>query len=90
MIAGDAAEFTDLDEYSYFYFFNPFPGAVMSAVVGNIGMSLLRKPRRAIIVYFNPEFHDAVVNGSPFVKTREFRHHELKYFIYSNDPSQYR
>ncbi len=84
MIVGDAANFTDLDGYNYFYFFSPFPAVVMRTVINNIASSLARKPRRAIIIYFNPEFHDTVVADSPFVKIREFHHHRLSYYIYSN------
>jgi SAM-dependent methyltransferase len=86
MTVGDAAEFTDLDGYNYFYFFSPFPSAVMRSVIKNICDSLTRRPRKAVIIYFNPEFHDAVVSDSPFVKTREFNHHELSYYLYSNRP----
>jgi len=86
MIVCDAADFIDLDEYNYFYFFSPFPAAVMSAVIRNISASLTNNPRKASIIYFNPECHDAVVTDSPFVKTDEFNHHELKFYIYSNRP----
>jgi SAM-dependent methyltransferase len=86
MIVADAAEVTEVDAYNYFYFFNPFPAAVMTTVIKNISLSLARKPRKAVIIYFNPEFHHAVISGSPFVKTREFNHHQLSYFLYSNRP----
>jgi SAM-dependent methyltransferase len=86
MYVSDAADFTDLDAYNWFYFFSPFPSAVMSAVIRNIRASLAHNPRKASIIYFNPECHDAVVTDSPFVKTNEFNHHELRYFIYSNRP----
>jgi Methyltransferase domain len=82
----DAADFTDLDDYNYFYFFSPFPANTTSAVIRNISDSLTRKPRTATIIYFNPECHDAIVADSPFVKIKEFHHHELDYFIYSNKP----
>lgn len=84
MVTADAADFTDLDGYNYFYFFSPFPGNVMGAVIGNIAASLARSPRKATVIYFNPEYHEAVVTGSPFVKVNEFHHHELGYYIYSN------
>lgn len=87
MTVCDAADFTDLDGYNYFYFFSPFPAAVMSAVIQNISASLTGRPRKATVIYFNPECHDAVVTGSPFVKTGEFNHHELTYYIYSNRAS---
>ena len=82
----DAANFIDLDDYNYFYFFSPFPAAVMSAVIRNICASLTNNHRKASIIYFNPEYHDAVVTESPFVKINEFNHHELSYYIYSNRP----
>lgn len=84
MKVSDAADFTDLDEYNYFYFFSPFPCSVMSAVMQNISSSLIMSPRKAVIIYFNPECHDAVVTDSPFVKVMEFHHHELGLFVYSN------
>lgn len=86
MIVDDAVNLTDLEEYNYFYFFNPFPPAVMSAVIKNITDSLARKPRKAVIIYFNPEFHESIVTGSPFAKVNEFNHHPLGYYIYSNVP----
>ena len=84
MIVGDAAEFTDLDGYNYFYFFNPFPLNVVISVMKNICASLARKPRSAKIIYFNPEFHDAIITDTPFLKIKEFHHHELGYYIYTN------
>jgi SAM-dependent methyltransferase len=86
MIVGDAVDFTDLEEYNYFYFFNPFPPGVMKAVIKNIADSLAKKSRKAVIIYFNPEFHDSIVTDSPFVKVKEFNHHPLGYFIYANAP----
>jgi 16S rRNA G966 N2-methylase RsmD len=86
MIVADAVDFTDLDKYNYFYFFNPFPPGVMKAVIKNIADSLAKKPRKAVIIYFNPEFHETIITDSPFVKIEEFNHHPLGYFIYTNMP----
>jgi len=80
----DAANFTDLDEYNYFYFFNPFPCQVMTSVVRNIVSSLSKQSRKVTIIYCNPECHDIVVNDSPFVKTNEYFYCDLSYNIYSN------
>jgi len=86
VVVGDATEYTDLDGYNYFYFFNPFPCTVMSVVMENMSSSLIRRPRKAVIIYFNPECHEAVVTHSPFVKVNEFHHHELGYIIYAYKP----
>jgi len=84
IIVHDATDFTDLDDYNHFYFFSPFPCNVMSAVIKNISTSLTRRPRKSVIIYFNPECHDTVVTDSPFLKIKEFHHHELAYYIYTN------
>jgi|SRR6185369_5748817 len=88
MVVSDAAEFTDLDVYNYFYFYSPFPRGVMAAVMHNIQSSLLKKPRTAHLIYCNPEFHDIVEKDSPFRKTGEFTHHQLRLpiYVYSNKP----
>jgi len=84
IVLSDAADFTDLEEHNYFYFFNPFPCNVMRAVIVNISSSLIKKPRKVTLIYYNPECHDTIVAGSPFVKINEFRRHDLSYHIYSN------
>ena len=84
MIVGDALDFTELEEYNYFYFFTPFPGHIMKAVIKNIESSVEKKPRKVTIIYFNPEFHDVVITGSSFKKIAEFDHYRLLYYIYSN------
>ena len=84
-IVCDATDFTDLDGYNYFYFFSPFPATIMRAVIKNICLSLARKSRRLVIIYFNPEYPDSIVTDSPFVKIKEFNHYRLSYYIYSNE-----
>jgi protein-L-isoaspartate O-methyltransferase len=88
MVVSDAAAFTDLDEYNYFYFYSPFPRSVMAAVQHNVQSSLLNKPRRVQLIYCNPEFHDILVEDTPFHKTGEFYHHQLHHpiYVYSNKP----
>lgn len=88
MVVSDATNFLDLDGYNYFYFFSPFPGHVMESVIRNIGDSLVSAPRKVTIIYFNPEYHEAVVTDSPFVKVAELHHHELDYYIYTNRDGQ--
>ncbi|HEX2770257.1 MAG TPA: methyltransferase domain-containing protein [Geobacteraceae bacterium] len=88
MVVSDAAEFTELDEYNYFYLYSPFPRVIMAAVLGNIRSSIKKRPRFVRLIYCNPEFHDIVGDGSPFRKTGEFFHNQLNHpiYIYSNKP----
>jgi hypothetical protein len=72
MLVGDAAEFTDLDGYNYFYFYNPFPQPVMEQVMRNISASLLKAPRPSTLIYYSPGFHQTVIEHSPFRQTEYF------------------
>jgi precorrin-6B methylase 2 len=84
VVVSDATDFTDLAGYNYFYFFNPFPGEIMKQVVQNIESSLNIKPRKIVIIYLNPEFHNVVIENSSFKKIDEYNHHVLRYYIYTN------
>lgn len=81
----DAASFTELDVYTYFYMYNPFPKVVMSAVISNITCSLQRHARNATLIYKNPVFHDVVVNAG-FRKSADIRephlHHGFSIYMW--------
>ena len=80
----DAAEFKQLNEYNYFYFFDPFPCVVMQDVITNIEKSMSEHPRKITIIYLNPFCHDLIAAKSSFVKVMELPHFAHKCFIYSN------
>lgn len=67
----DAEKFTNLDDYNYIYFFNPFPCTVMQSVMAHICDSLIRVPRRLTIIYMNPRCEDVILSSGTFVKTHE-------------------
>ena len=81
----DAADFKQLEQYNYFYFFDPFPCAVMQEVMGNIEKSIIEHPRKVTIIYLNPFCHEVIESGNAFRKTRDLAHFEHKCFVYSND-----
>ena len=78
---GDAADFQDLDIYTYVYMYNPFPDVVMQRVARNLADSLARCPRQLRIIYKNPVCHDTLV-GCGFRKTNEFRYDAWPFFVY--------
>ena len=51
----DASMFTDLDRFTHFYFYNPFPAPIVRRVVANITASLECCPRRAVLIYQYPD-----------------------------------
>jgi len=81
----DASNFRGLDEFNYFYFFDPFPCVVMKEVLDNIEESLNDNPRKVTIIYLNPNCHDLLDASGIFRKTQEIPHFEHKCFIYSNN-----
>lgn len=84
VICCDATEFLELDDYNYFYFYNPFPCPVMIEVIENIGRSLTRRPRKVTLVYLNPWCHEQIIAHGIFQKIDEFEHCSHKFLIYSN------
>lgn len=80
----DAADYKELDEYNYFYFFDPFPPVVMKDVLKNIEQSIIELPRKVTIIYLNPFCHEMIESQGLFAKVRELPHFEHQCFIYSN------
>lgn len=83
LYCSDARQFTALEGYDHFYFFNPFPHEVFEPVMVNIAASLSRKPRKTTIIYRNPECHDIVMATGLFEKVVELRFgRNHPYYIY--------
>lgn len=58
----DAAFFEHLDEFNYFYCFNPFPCHVMRFFLQNLKASIERKPRTVTLIYYNPTCHMTILS----------------------------
>lgn len=69
----DAAEFTDIDRYTFFYMYYPFPRVVTKSVLENINRSLERRKRRLIVIFNNSVDHDLVL-AYGFRVEAEFKH----------------
>ena len=80
----DATEFKPLDEYNYFYFFDPFPCVVMKDVLANIEKSIRERRRKTTIIYLNPSCHELIESSDVFKKIQELPHFQHKCFVYSN------
>ena len=66
VVCGDAAKYTDIDSYNYFYLFDPFEGECLENVITNIENSYRRKHRKIILIYMAPRFHRQVVENHMF------------------------
>lgn len=69
----DAARVTqELDDYNWFYFFDPFERQIFEPVISNIYSSYQRKPRKLTIICINPRYHDVIENCGIFIMTNQF------------------
>lgn len=72
-IYGDARSVkNELDDYNWFYYFDPFDRDIFAETIINIGCSLRRKPRKIHIININPSCNDVVINSNYFVLTNQF------------------
>lgn len=72
-IHGDAAKLQkEIDAYNWFYFFDPFEGALFRKVMDNLCESIARKPRKAYIINILPRFHKYIEGTGKFVLTNQF------------------
>lgn len=84
----NATGFKDLDRYTFFYFFNPFPDNVLEVVIENIKMSHNKRPRNISILYYLPAYRH-VIDKDPFFQL--FKSYPGRYFemlIYTNTTTE--
>jgi SAM-dependent methyltransferase len=72
VICGDATTYSDIDDFNYFYFFNPFAGNIFETVIQNVIASAKRAPRPVTVIYCNPRCHDLIMETGAFLQTRQF------------------
>jgi hypothetical protein len=78
----DAALFTELNIYTYFYMYNPFAEVVVRRVLDNVTTSLRRRPRKITLIYKNPTCEHAVLDAG-FRKVRDYMHSSPHFSIYT-------
>ena len=72
-IHGDASQIEkELDQYNWFYYFDPFEREIFERTIIHICESLQRNPRKIHIININPKFHDVVLNCGFFELTNQF------------------
>jgi hypothetical protein len=87
----DAAAFQELDRVTHIYMYHPFRGEVIDAVLANVQASLARAPRRLMLIYKNPVYHDVMMQSGTFHLQRQFHVGRAeapwgRYFLYVHDP----
>jgi SAM-dependent methyltransferase len=87
-VQADASAFTELDEFTHLYLYNPFPCAVLREVLANLATSLARRDRELLLIYRNPVCDDAVAESGLFVRERELKPAEHWWYIYRHRAGQ--
>jgi SAM-dependent methyltransferase len=84
IVCCDATDFTNIDEYNYIYFYNPFPCRIMNVVIRSLIDSLGRRPRKVTIIYLNPVCHNVILKENIFILIDKYKHHHHTFFVYMN------
>lgn len=71
---GDAGQFTDLDDFTHFFLYHPFPAVVMAEVMQNIRLSLVRRPRELTLIYVNPVYRETIEAAGIFTESTRHAH----------------
>jgi site-specific recombinase XerD len=73
-LINDNALTIDLSEYTHIYMFNPFSYDIMMLFMERIRETLLSKPRKMTIIYYNPKCEDVLLREGIFRKVKEVHH----------------
>lgn len=88
---GDAALMTEaLDEYNWFFMFNPFPREILEKVIENICESRRRNPRICHIFYVEPIGHQYILDTGFFVQSECIKadYSDTSYYAYIYDSKE--
>ena len=81
-VVASAADYTDLDQVTHVYMYNPFPCAVMEPVLANLAASLRRADRDLLVVYRNPLCSALLATSGLFAECRQIRPDDHEWHIY--------
>ena len=86
VIESDAARYPFRPEENVFIFFSPFDDSILRPVVANLVASVQQRPRKALIVYYNPKWAEVIEQTSVFTPVCKFDFWSIKTSVYSNQP----
>ena len=84
VIEGDAARYEIGDDENVFMMFNPFDDIILGRVLDNIVASLRQRPRKILIIYYNPRWANVFEQRADFLRLQELNFSGLKFLLYSN------
>lgn len=80
LIRGNAASLTkEIDEYNYFFLYDPFVGKQFELVIQNISDSFKRNERKITLIYASPQCDRIICEKGGFVLTKRIEADCLEY-----------
>lgn len=70
-IYSNAVQFDSYDNYTMFYFYNPFPEEIFRQVMNKIKISYQKNPRKITFIYMNPVCERQLMETGIFIKSME-------------------
>lgn len=86
VVEADAATYPVRDDDAVFYLFHPFDAETLRTVIANVGHSLARRPRRAWLIYNNPQLQDVVEDTGVFARERTVVYGSSEFVVYAHAP----
>lgn len=84
VIESDAVDYAIRDDEDVFFMFNPFDEVVMNEILNNLAASILKQPRKLLIIYNNPRFGELIERHDRFLKTKDLVLSGNRFTLYSN------
>ncbi|WP_299554257.1 methyltransferase domain-containing protein [Seonamhaeicola sp.] len=86
IVNGNALNFTELDDYNYFFFFDPFSVDIFKSVINIILTNYKKNPREITIIYMNLRGHDKYLDTiEGFIKHKTL-YNPVRSVIYKYNP----
>jgi predicted RNA methylase len=80
----DVSNYVINTDENVFFMYNPFDETILTKVLCNIVASLKVKPRKILIIYYNPIYGYAIEHLNDFSKLQEYCFWTYKFAVYSN------
>tara|TARA_B100001013_G_C24545299_1_gene416376 strand:+ start:118 stop:801 length:684 start_codon:yes stop_codon:yes gene_type:complete len=84
ILEGDVLDYKFNNNESIFYLYNPFSNIILDKLCEHIVRSFNSNPRRILITYVNPKFHNSIIDKG-FVKIHEINLINKMCYIYSTE-----
>jgi SAM-dependent methyltransferase len=84
VIEADVTAYAIQPDETVFFMFNPFDETILGRVLDNLAASLQARPRRMLIIYYNPRGAQLIESRREFARLREVDFWGYHFRVYAN------